>query len=53
MSTNITALIIVLIIFGSIIVLFSLLYLIFVCYNKIKHYDNPIGETEPFFEITY
>jgi hypothetical protein len=53
MYTNITGLIIVLIIFGSAVALISLLYLIFTCYKKIKHRENPIGRTEPFFEISY
>ena len=53
MYANINGLIIVLIIFGSVVALIGLLYLIFTCYKKIKHRENPIGDTDPFFEISY
>ena len=53
MSVNITGLLIILLNFVGFLVLIGLLYLIYVCYKKIKHRANPIGEIEPLFNIGY
>ena len=48
MSANITGLLIILIIFGGASALICSLYLIFVCYKKIKHNENNIEASEQF-----
>ena len=53
MSENLTGLLYVLAIFGGSLIFCLLGYLLFICYKKIKHRDNPVGEIEPFFNIGY
>ena len=53
MNENIFDLLFVLLLFCGICVLIAIGYLLFICYKKIKYRDNPIGITEPFFNIKY
>lgn len=53
MSANLTGLIYILAIFGGSSILIALGYLLWLCYKKIKHRNNPIGEIEPFLNIEY
>jgi hypothetical protein len=53
MSANLTGLIYVLVIFSGSLILIVLGYLLWLCYKKIKHRNNPIGVIEPFLNIEY